>query len=149
MIRKRQGRRIFEFWGAVSRINPQIDADNRTFSLEILIPNDDHRLKPGAFARASVQTHVDSNVVFAPQEAIVSFAGVNKVFTVKDNKAAEFNVDPGDARAENNNYVEIATGLNGDEQVVVSGTSKLATGVPVVVKAAATQATSMPSARGE
>ena len=129
-----------DFWGAVSRINPQIDPDNRTFSLEILIPNDDHRLKPGAFARASVQTHVDPNVVFAPQEAIVSFAGVNKVFTVKDNKATEINVDPGDARAENNNYVEITTGLKGDEQVVVSGTSKLATGVPVAVKAPTTQA---------
>lgn len=123
-----------DFWGTVSRVNPQIDPDNRTFMLEVLIPNDDHRLKPGAFARASVQTHVDQNVVFAPQEAVITFAGVNKVFTVKDNKAVEINVDPGDARAENNNYVEISKGLKGAEQLVVSGTSKLASGVPVTVR---------------
>jgi RND family efflux transporter MFP subunit len=134
-----------DFWGVVSRVNPQIDPDNRTFSLEVLIPNDDHRLKPGAFARASVQTRIDPAVVFAPQEAVVTFAGVNKVFTVRDDKAVEINVDPGDARAEGNNYVEITSGLKGAESVVTSGTSKLATGVPVSIKtAAATQAASKP-----
>ena len=45
-----------DFQGTVSRVNPQIEPENRTFSIEVLIPNDDHRLKPGAFARASVQT---------------------------------------------------------------------------------------------
>jgi RND family efflux transporter MFP subunit len=128
-----------DFWGVVSRINPQIDPDNRTFSIEVLIPNDDHRLKPGSFARASVQTRVDPNVVFAPQEAVITFAGVNKVFTVKDDKAVEINVDPGDARSPDNNYVEMTSGLKGTEQVVISGTSKLATGVPVAIKSATTQ----------
>src|SRR5258706_6681023 len=131
-----------DFWGAVSRINPQIDPDNRTFSIEVLIPNDDHRLKPGSFARASVQTRVDPNVIFAPQEAVITFAGVNKVFTVKDDKAVEINVDPGEARSPDNNYVEMTSGLKGTEQVVISGTSKLATGVPVTIKTATTQASS-------
>ena len=131
-----------DFWGTVSRINPQIDSDNRTFSIEVLIPNDDHRLKAGSFARASVQTHVDEKVVFAPQEAVVSFAGVNKVFTVQNDKAVEVNIEPGDARTQDNSYVEIVTGLKGDEKVVVSGTSKLATGVPVVIKTPSTQASS-------
>jgi RND family efflux transporter MFP subunit len=132
-----------DFWGAVSRINPQIDPDNRTFSIEVLIPNDDHRLKPGAFARASVQTRVDEKIVFAPREALVSFAGVDKVFTVDKGKAVEKNVTPGDAHSPDNNYVEIVKGLKGDERVVVSGTSKLAAGVPVTVRdAAATQSAS-------
>ena len=138
-----------DFWGTVSRVNPQIDSDNRTFGIEILIPNDDHRLKAGSFARASVQTHVDPSVVFAPQEAVVSFAGVNKVFTVEDDKAVEININPGDARTEDNNYVEITSGLKGNENVVVSGTSKLATGVRVTIKAATTQATSKPSPKIE
>jgi membrane fusion protein (multidrug efflux system) len=127
-----------DFWGTVSRVNPQIDPDNRTFGLEVLIPNDDHRLKPGAFARANVQTHIDANVVFAPQEAVIAFAGVNKVFSVKDAKAVEIGVEPGDARSPDGNYVEIASGLKGSEQLVVSGTSKLASGVPVVIRPPAT-----------
>jgi RND family efflux transporter MFP subunit len=138
-----------DFWGTVSRINPQIDSDNRTFSIEVLIPNEDHRLKAGSFARAAVQTHIDEKVVFAPQEAVVSFAGVNKVFTVENGKAVEVNIDPGEARTADNNYVEIVTGLKGNEKVVISGTSKLATGVPVVIKPAATQPSSKPTNKSE
>jgi len=140
-----------DFWGTVSRVNPQIDPDNRTFIIEVLIPNDEHRLKAGSFARASVQTHVDEKVVFAPQKSVISFAGVNKVFTVNEGKALEINVEPGEVNfdfaddKDDKHYVEIANGLKGTESLVVSGTSKLATGVPVIIKPATTQPTSEPS----
>jgi membrane fusion protein (multidrug efflux system) len=127
------------FRGEISRINPQIDPSNRTFQIEVLVPNEKHLLPPGAFARGLVQTRVDPNVVFVPLEAIVSFAGVNKVFTVKDNRAVEIVVDLGIRRG---NSVEIVKGVNPSDMVVVSGTSKLASGVPVAVQSApATQAT--------
>jgi RND family efflux transporter MFP subunit len=134
-----------DFTGTVSRINPQIEPENRTFSIEVVIPNDDHRLKPGAFARASVQTRTDDRVVFVPQESVVSFAGVNKVFIVKDNKAVEVNVEPGDAKAENNTHVEIVSGLKGAESVVTSGGSKLTTGTPVSIKPAAATRPAQPT----
>src|SRR4029079_19164670 len=37
------------FPGTVARINPQIDPANRTFEVEVSLPNADHVLKPGAF----------------------------------------------------------------------------------------------------
>jgi multidrug efflux pump subunit AcrA (membrane-fusion protein) len=64
------------------------------------------------------------------------------VYTVKDNKAVEVNVEPGEARAENNTYVEIASGLKGGESVVTTGMSKLATGVPVTIRSATAARTS-------
>jgi membrane fusion protein (multidrug efflux system) len=73
------------------------------------------------------------DVVFVPQESVVTFAGVNKVFTIKDGKAAEVGVELGDRDGDE---VEVLKGLKGTEAVVVSGTSKLATGVPVDVKTA-------------
>jgi len=119
--------------------NSYQDASNRTFQIEVLIPNEKHMLPPGAFARGLVQTRVDPNVVFVPLEAVVSFAGVNKVFTVKDNKAVEIVVDLGIRRG---NTVEVIKGVTPNDNVVVSGTSKLASGVPVAVQSvAATQAT--------
>jgi RND family efflux transporter MFP subunit len=139
-----------DFFGSVARINPQIDPDNRTFSIEVLIPNNDHRLKPGSFARASVQTRVDENVAFAPREALVTFAGVEKVFTVRDGKAVEIDVKPGDAHSPDNTYVEVTSGLKGNEQLVTKGTNKLANGVPVEVQApTTTQATTNSSAKTE
>jgi len=120
-----------KFEGKVARINPQIDPANRTFEVEISVPNPKRALKPGAFARALIQTHVDSTVYFVPQDAVVSFAGVNKVFTVADKKAQEIRVDLGDRLGD---WIEITNGLTGKEEVVVAGTSKLATGVAVEVK---------------
>jgi multidrug efflux pump subunit AcrA (membrane-fusion protein) len=119
------------FPGGVSRINPQIDPANRTFQVEILVPNDQHKLRPGGFARGRVQTHMQPDVVFVPQESVVTFAGVNKVFIVKNGKAAEVGVELGDRDGDE---VEVLKGLKGGEAVVISGTSKLATGVPVEVR---------------
>src|SRR2546421_152245 len=130
------------FRGEISRINPQIDPTNRTFQIEVLVPNEKHQLPPGAFAPGLVQTRVDPNVVFVPLESVVSFAGVNKVFTVKDNKAVEIVVDLGIRRG---NTVEVIKGVTPNATVVVSGTSKLASGVPVAVQSApATQAVAVP-----
>lgn len=122
-----------EFWGEVTRINPQIDPANRTFEVEVGIQNPEHLLHPGAFVRARIQTRLDPHVVYVPQEALISFAGVNKVFTVEGDRAREVEIVPGQRKGD---WIEARKGLKGDESVVVSGNSKLATGVLVVVKPA-------------
>jgi multidrug efflux pump subunit AcrA (membrane-fusion protein) len=122
-----------EFTGEVARINPQIDPTNRTFDVEIIVKNEKHLLHPGAFARARIQTHVDPRVVFVPLESVVSFAGVNKVFVVEDGKAREVLVEIGDRQGD---WLQVPSGLRGDESVVVSGNSKLATGMAVTAKTA-------------
>ncbi len=129
-----------DFWGKISRINPQIDPANRTFLIEVLIPNDKRLLKAGAFAKASVHKTVkDKDVLFAPRDAVVSFAGVNKVFLIDPSqRAQEVNVDLGE---QNKDFVEILPDpikgmpLGPSDQVVVKGTSKLATGVLVSIAA--------------
>jgi membrane fusion protein (multidrug efflux system) len=124
-----------KFIGKIARISPQVDAVNRTFQIEVLVPNPKGLLQPGAFGKGSVQTYSDPNVTFVPLESVISFAGVNKVFTVKDGKAVEMNVETGIRRG---NYVEITKGLSGQIEVVVSGASKLANGVPVQIGATPT-----------
>jgi multidrug efflux pump subunit AcrA (membrane-fusion protein) len=121
------------FAGTVSRINPAIDAANRTFEIEIAIPNADHTLKPGAFARGEVQTSVEPDVLLVPEAGVVSFAGVKKVYTVKDGKAAEVPIDTG---ARVNGWVEVVKpkGMKAGDPVIVEGVNRLAAGVPVQVK---------------
>lgn len=124
-----------EFEGTVSRINPAVDPANRTFQVEVVVPNPRHLLRPGSFGRGFVKTHLEKDVIFAPLEAVLSFAGVNKVFTVKDGKSVEVLVALGDRRG---NAIEITKGLAVGDSVVVSGNSKLADGVPVLVRSAQT-----------
>jgi multidrug efflux pump subunit AcrA (membrane-fusion protein) len=125
------------FVGRVSRINPAIDPQSRTFQIEALVGNDRQLLRPGAFARASVRVGEDAAVTFVPHRAIVSFAGIDKVFTVSDGKAVEHVVRPGPRR---DDYVAIRDGLKGQVDVVVTGASKLSKDVPVQVTTAAAAA---------
>ena len=117
-----------QFAGSVARINPQIDPGSRSFEVEIGVPNERGLLHPGAFAHARIQTRLDPRVVFVPQESLLSFAGVNKVFVVEDGKARAIEVEPGEREGD---WVAVRQGLTGSESVVVSGNSKLATGVKV------------------
>jgi multidrug efflux system membrane fusion protein len=102
----------------------------------VIIPNPQRLLKPGGFCKASVQTQIDPNVIFVPLRAVVSFAGVSKVYVIRGNKAAEVLVDVGQRRGE---YVEIIKGLSGNESVIVSGLNRIANGVAVALTDKATE----------
>jgi multidrug efflux pump subunit AcrA (membrane-fusion protein) len=127
------------FTGQVARINPAIDLASRTFEVEVTVPNADGRLQPGGFARGSILTYTDENVLFVPREALVTFAGVSKVFTVADGKAVDHTVQVGVTL---DGQVEIVKGLKaGAGDVVVGGAAKLAGGAPVTAKPATQPAT--------
>ena len=126
------------FTGKLTRINPQIDPTTRTVQIEAIVPNEDLKLAPGSFARASVQTHEDPKVVYVPGSAVVSFAGVNRVFLVNDQKASERIVELGPRREK---LVEITKGLTGSEQVIVTGAQSLSNGSPVTLQSGPTTRT--------
>jgi RND family efflux transporter MFP subunit len=120
------------FIGKIARISPQVDPVSRRLQIEVLVPNPQGKLQSGGFATGLVQTSMEKQVTFVPQEAIVSFAGVQKVFTVKDGKAVERAIETGTRQGD---YFEVVKGLTGVEPVVINGASKLADGMPVTVKA--------------
>jgi multidrug efflux pump subunit AcrA (membrane-fusion protein) len=125
-----------KFSGRVSRVNPAIDRASRTFQFEVLLPNADRRLGPGSFVKGAVLTHTDPTARTVPEEALVSFAGVTKVFVLGDGRAREVPVrtgialdvsGPGGARG----WVEVEGDLRVGDAVVTSGQSQLAEGTPV------------------
>ena len=138
------------FPGHVARLNPQVDPANRTFQVEIRIPNPGRRLKAGSFARASILVDVERDVLYVPQDAIVSFAGENKLFRVAaGGKAAQYLVELG-ARHEDGSVEVVRQSLvvpgkkpvpspiTGDP-VIVTNTNRLATGIPLKVEGPATR----------
>lgn len=127
------------FEGKVARVNPTVDRDNRTFEIEVRIPNDDRRLRAGSFAKAALLTREEASVPTIPEEALVRFAGVVKVFVVRDDVAHAVPVEPGlrlkvDAEGRIQNWQEVKGGLELDDQVVTSGHSQLADGTPVRIR---------------
>jgi RND family efflux transporter MFP subunit len=119
-----------KFQGKIAYVSPAVDQATRTFAVEAVVANDDRQLKPGFFAKGVVLTHVDDNVIAAPEDAISTLAGVSTVYVIEGATARAQQVTLG-ARKEK--LVEITSGLKGDETVATSNLSQLATGVAVNV----------------
>ena len=105
-----------EHTGRVARLSPAIQEQSRTLTIEAEIPNERAVLRPGSFARATIVTKAAQSVVMVPASAIVTFAGIEKVLSVKDGKSVEKRVQTG--RREGGR-VEIVSGLAAGEPVVV------------------------------
>jgi len=119
------------FDGKIVRVYPTIDRASRTFQVEAVVPNEDRRLKPGVFAKGGVLTDLDPTARTVPLDAVVTFAGVTKVFVVRDGKAYGVEVHVGET---GDGWVEIKGDFDPDSEVVTSGQTKLADGTPVRIR---------------
>jgi multidrug efflux pump subunit AcrA (membrane-fusion protein) len=130
--------------GHVVRVHPTIDTASRTFDVEVQVPNSNHRLKPGAFAKASILLDRQSDAVTVPEGALVRFAGVTKLFMVVEGRAVAVPVEPGvrldvtDEAGVVRRWIEIPAGVTAGAEVVTSGLAQLSDGAPVRVRAATT-----------
>ena len=131
--------------GHVVRVNPTIDTASRTFDVEVQVPNPDHRMKPGSFAKASILLERRSDAVTVPEEALVKFAGVTKLFVVADGRAKAVAVEPGlrldvdggESAAAGHGprrWVEIPAGLPAGAEVVTSGHAQIIDGAAVRIR---------------
>jgi len=127
------------FAGTVSRLNPTVDRASRTFAVEVTVPNESRRLRPGSFAKARVLTRRSDRALTVPEEAVVRFAGVVKVFVVEGGQARAVPVRTGEVVPVNNGgrnqrWVEAAGELAAGASVVTSGQSQLADRTAVRVR---------------
>jgi len=118
------------FTGTVSRVSPTVDTLNRTFQVEIAVPNGDSKakLKPGTFAKAEIETRTDAGVIAVPPSAVVSFAGVNKIFLADGDKAKAVEVQLGQR---DKDWVEVLGPIPTGAKVITSGFSQLVDGSPI------------------
>lgn len=102
--------------GRVARLSPAFQEQSRTLIIEAEVDNQQGKLRPGSFAKAEIQTTSTADVVMVPASAIVTFAGIQKVFTVKDGKALEKAVVVG---RQANDWV-VVEGLEANSPVILS-----------------------------
>jgi len=119
------------FQGRISRLSPSVDQQSRTLKLEALVENTDGSLKPGFFARVTIQTDRKDNVVVVPAESLLNVSGIEKVFVLEDGKAAERVVRSG---TKIDKLVEIVEGLKEGELVATSNFGNLQQGREVSVR---------------
>jgi RND family efflux transporter MFP subunit len=102
--------------GSVARLAPGLDADSRTLLIEADIANPEGKLRPGNFVHAQIVVG-EREVPTLPQNAVVTFAGIQKVLLVRDGKAVERAITTG---AKRDDDLEITSGVLVGEMVVES-----------------------------
>jgi RND family efflux transporter MFP subunit len=123
-VRPGQGVRIHPADGAppveatVSRVSPSLDQSSRALRIEADVPNADRLWRAGLFAEADIVIDPDAECLAVPLAAVTEFAGVEKVWVVRDGKAAEQPVRTG---RRDEHRVEILDGLSGGDLIVKRG----------------------------
>jgi RND family efflux transporter MFP subunit len=110
------------FQGRVTRISPVLNVINRTAQLEITIPNPEHLLKPGMFARIALTLVRKENVPIIPEAAVIRDESGLHVFVVEKGVARRRKVTLG---LEEGPRVEVADGLRPGEMLVTAGQQRI------------------------
>jgi RND family efflux transporter MFP subunit len=116
------------FTGRVVRIGPSLSEETRALTVEAEVSNPGHQLRPGMFAKAQLITAKDAPALMVPQRAVVTAAGLTKLFVIENGSAIERIVKTG---ASDGDMIEITEGVKEGESVALSNQDKLGTGVAV------------------
>lgn len=117
-----------EFTGEISLVKPYLSTRSRTATAEITIPNPDMRLKPGMFARVSLQLPEKSEV-FIPMEAIYRDPETDyeMVFVVQNSGVQARQVQ----RVNGMGEMLVVTGIEHGDQVITGGKNRVQDGTKV------------------
>ncbi len=114
----------------VERISPVINASTGTFKVTLSVPNPDNILLAGMFAEVALEYDTHQNATLLPRKALLSIDNKDSVFVITDGIAKKVAVTTG---FQNANFVEVISGLNGNETVVTAGHHNLKDQSPVEV----------------
>jgi len=103
------------YTGEIKRLSPAIEELTRMLWVEADVVNPGE-LRPGSFAKAEIVTDNTSRGILVPVNALSSFAGVEKVFVVRDGKALEKRVTTGRRVGDS---IEVVSGLEMGDVVII------------------------------
>ncbi len=111
------------FNGSVSKIYPTVDEMTRTFGVEIRMQNSGNKIRPGMYARVTMNMGTQNRVV-VPDQAIVKQVGSGSrfVYVYSEGKVTYNEVKLGQRL---DTEYELISGVPTGSQVVVAGQAKL------------------------
>jgi membrane fusion protein (multidrug efflux system) len=135
------------FTGTVARFNTSLSLSTRTMLTEVDLDNPNHELYPGMYADVTIELMRHAGALEVPPSAVGSADdGREFVEVVRDGAIATVPVTTG-IRGEG--WVEVTSGLSGDESLVVNAGTGLGNGTRVrTVEAQADAGTERPHGEG-
>jgi len=124
------------FKAAVTRFTEALDPSTRTMKTEIDVRNPQHILRPGMYADVTLEIEKLPDVLVIPDSALAVEGSKKFVWVVRDGTAHRVQVETG---LDDGNQLEVRSGLEGGEQVVVAGKDGLAEGKAVQASTASSR----------
>jgi HlyD family secretion protein len=119
-----------KFSGKVVFISPAIDRSSQTGEIEVEVPNPNHKLKPGMFARVELMAAEHKNVVVIPSDALLKKGEEAYVYIVNDGTAHKKTVGVG---ISDGIRTELLSGLAVGESLIIAGQHSLGDGMSVTI----------------
>lgn len=117
------------FEATISRASGALDPQTKTMRIEVDIPNEEQKLRPGMYARVEMQISSRPDVLSVPHPAISVEKNQYFIYRVVNEQVERLPVRLG---VQDKNYVEVLNAeLNADDQVVVSGKQLISQGMTV------------------
>jgi len=106
------------FTGEVTEISRIIDSESRTYKVTVYINNSESKLRPGMFVKVDIVVRAKEDAVLVPRYVVLTRNNKDVVFVVEKQRAVMKEVVLGLEDKEN---VEILSGLEEGERIVVKG----------------------------
>ena len=107
--------------GTVERIAPIVDQASGTVKVTIAM-QPAQGFRPGAFVRVDIRTDTKSDAVLVPKRAVIEEDGQNYIYVANGDSAKRTKVELGYT---NEGVVEVRTGVNAGQKIVVAGQGAL------------------------
>ena len=120
------------FNGKINKIYPTIDPSTRTFTAEVVVANNYNSLRPGMFARVTVDFGSSNNVVI-PDVAVVKQQGSGERFVYILNEDGTVNYQKVLLGRRMGAEYEVLEGIQDGAKVVTGGQIRLKDGIKVTV----------------
>ena len=120
------------FKGVVDLIHPTINAMTHTFAVEVKYANKDLTLRPGMFARVTVN-YGDNFRVVVPDRAVLKQVGSGEQYVYVLNADGTVTYTVVELGRRMGNRYEVISGLDDNATVVMTGQTKLKNGIAVDV----------------
>ncbi|HHU40938.1 MAG TPA: efflux RND transporter periplasmic adaptor subunit [Fermentimonas caenicola] len=123
------GDEVFE--GKISLIYPTIDPVSHTFTVEVSVPNNNQKLRPGMFSRVKMNFGTNDRPLLSDLAVLKQVGSNDRYVFVEENGKAKYTIVQLGARIDDK--YEIISGLNAGDKVIIHGNTNLIDGSEVEV----------------
>jgi RND family efflux transporter MFP subunit len=125
------------YQGKVRQIGNYINPNNRTFSIEIALPNPDNLLRPNQVAVLKIEDYKNPKALLLPENILQETADGTKIVyvvnKVESNNTAKVSQKKIEIGYTSGSFVEVKSGLESGEMVVTDGAKSLKDGITVEI----------------